>query len=281
MKFKFLVSVIPFFFALPAFTSTNIWVSREVDAAIAEHFQQDPNAMQAVLKKFHYMKAQQLVKNDDIKWEANRKKYWQSLYCSHFVLGTSPEVREKVAKIRALFLKVDGMQNYDNDEITKLMSNRELRRRTFKDFDGIESKDKHKYCSFKLSKEFIEKRQKELTIFDSAAMGTASKFEFLHPKLRLVTEALLTSIAGGKEPTKKNYDDTMMTFITQLAPILETKAALEFLPKLQKACPGFVEKVWDKCRANKLYPAVFPSLSKQLCFEDRQSEAPASCKDIK
>jgi hypothetical protein len=69
--------------------------------------------------------------------------------------------------------------------------------------------------------------------------------------------------------------------MTQIVPTLETQATLEFLPKIKKACPGYIEKVWDKCKANKHYPAGLPSLSKKLCFEDHQSEAPASCKNIK
>lgn len=124
------------------------------------------------------MKQQPLFTNDDAKWESNRKKYWESLYCSQFVIGNTHEAALKISKIRQLFLQVDGMKNYDADETNKLLSNRDLRRRSYKDFDAVENKDKSKFCPFTLSKEFVEKRQKEFTIADTKSLATESQFSF-------------------------------------------------------------------------------------------------------
>jgi hypothetical protein len=280
---KFTWTILPIFLiqSSPVLANTSFSVSPQVDQAISDNFKEDPIAVRSLLERFYYMKMQELSAKDDIKWEVNRKKYWESLYCSQFVVGSSLDAAEKVAKIRALFLQADGMKNYDADEIQKLMSNRELRRRTFKDFKGIENKDKHKYCTFALSKEFIEERQKEFASRDTNSLMTASKFEHMHPKLRASAQSLLQKFSGGKPPTEKTFSDTMMAMTTQLMPIMETKSKLEFLPQVEKKCPGTIQKFWEKCKGGKFYPALlFPNLSKELCFQDHQMEAPSACKSI-
>ncbi|MBL7542628.1 MAG: hypothetical protein JNL11_02375 [Bdellovibrionaceae bacterium] len=269
------------FSTLPQYSAaqTPLSVSADFDQAVAESFKGDPLAIRAVTEKFYYMKMQQLANNDDVKWEANRKKYWESLYCSQFIVGKSPEGNEKIAKLRKVFVGMEGLKTYDADEMTKLMSNREMRRRTFKGFDGVENKDKHKFCPFSLAKDFIETRQKEFIGSDAKSLAQAEKFEYLHPKLQSVAKEMTERMSGGKPSTTKNVSDTSMVMMTQVIPIMETKARLEFLPAIEKKCPGFVEKIWLKCKDDRLYHMPnFSNLAKQFCFQDHQNEAPPACK---
>ncbi|MBK7843212.1 MAG: hypothetical protein IPJ71_05875 [Bdellovibrionales bacterium] len=277
---------IKWFFAVLIFTSvqylmaqTPLSVSADFDRTIVESFKGDTFAIRAVTEKFYYMKMQQLANNDDSKWEANRKKYWESLYCSQFVVGKSPDALDKVAKLRKVFVGLDGLKTYDADETAKLMSNREMRRRTFKGFDAVENKDKHKFCPFPLAKDFIAARQKEFTESNSKSLTQAAKFEYLHPKLQSVAKEMTERMSEGKPPTSKHIEETSISMITKVIPIMETKASLEFLPAIEKKCPGAVEKIWAKCKDDKLYRMpTFSNLAKQLCFQDHQNEAPAACK---
>lgn len=139
----------------------------EVDQSIETNFKEDINAKKAVKELFSQMKQCELNIKDNEKWAVHRKKFWEALYCTHFIFGDSKESFEKLDRIRALFFRIPEMKNYDADETEKIVNNRELRRSTFKDYENVEGKDKYKFCSFQLSEAFVQQRLSKFSAKDS------------------------------------------------------------------------------------------------------------------
>lgn len=142
-----------------------------------------------------------------------------------------------------------------------------------------------KYCIPQLSADYIDKRTLEINNYAEARSldqenQTQPNLSFHHPLDRLLLKKIIDE-APKEKIKEKGYRLYMYeTYLERHAYILEKKAKEQFLPNIDKNCPGLVDFAWETCLEDHRYPSgEFSNIPKMYCLLDYKEAFDKKCYD--
>ena len=140
-----------------------------------------------------------------------------------------------------------------------------------------EALNSHVFCNG-LDATYVAKRRLILEQDQKKEMTSGTDFSMFHPRDAKILKSLeLTAIKQKMQPNQKNKF-IFETYTSTIAPILDSKASLEFLPMVEKKCPGVTERLWNKCKTQSIYQnKLFQNTPKMYCVQDYEKEIDPRC----
>ena len=208
------------------------------------------------------------------KWAKAREEFAKTLQCTAFIFSGTPLAKDRTPII-VDFLKQN--QESDKKDFQMLMEHRE-KRRVFMGIAKEPISEGHKHCNPALPADFVATRQKELQSKEKEQETKDPDFSAFHPRDQEILKGLLKNAHEQKLNYQARSEFVFKTFITTIAPILNTKAEIEYLPNIERNCPGLVETYWKICAGKPQYPVgVFLNTPKMYCLMDHEKVIDPKC----
>lgn len=214
------------------------------------------------------------LKEDQL-WVTNKRELMASSKCIAFLTTGDGNDLKKVDKLINDYKKLRSFDLLENEDFKKTM-NRKLRNQINAGFEDVEKRTYHSFCKKKLDPKIISSK---VSIIESENQISISEpFSKLkaHPFFKVYLQALEKQAAGAKLSQDLTFRFVSSNYLKDL--MMMQLIALLDMKRLEKTCPGVINKAWEKCKTSEEYKSE-SDLLKLLCVRDPISSVDGKCFD--